>query len=410
MLLPCLRRRVCLATAALPLALLASCASNESGSGSASAMDGQPAPSAAASRPAADRAERVRTLSTPFRELGWVLDWTVEMNAEPAVERIVPLDDLLLIQTTQNVVTVRDTGSGAMRWSQQIENPVANFMGHNRVDDVVFQPVGRPTAFRGDLLLSSTETEVFVRDMNTGTLLDRQRLRDTVSTAPALADDELVFGSLTGEVIFHDYMNGVYTNLFGMGSTVAAPPTLIAGEHLAIASDRGTVAIIDAETAEARGRRFSMFAGVEHPPATDDRTAYFASLDQSIYAFDVERSERRWRHRTDRPLRSAPAAHDGGVYIAVPESGLLALDSRTGDERWVATGLDEAVVIGTLFGELLAWDGRELVVLDERTGDVVSRTALPQVFRITPVGFENPLLYVEFRDGNLMRFRLPSGG
>jgi hypothetical protein len=41
---------------------------------------------------------------------------------------------------------------------------------------------------------------------------------------------------------------------------------------------------------------------------------------------------------------------------------------------------------------------------------VVSRTALPQVFRITPVGFENPLLYVEFRDGNLMRFRLPSGG
>ncbi len=352
--------------------------------------------------------ERLRREVRPFAELGWVLDWTAPLGDADRIEHTQPLGDLVLLQDDRNVVTVRSATSGGYRWTQQIENPLVNFRGHRRADDVTFEPLGTGERWEGDALLSVSDTEVFVRDMATGNLLGRQRFRVPVSTPPLLRGDELIIGTTDGQLLFHDWRRGVFTKSYGVGGVIRTPPAMLAnGDEVVGVSISGGVAIVDASTGEAGDRRFEMFAGAAKAPATDERTAYVASLDQSVYAFDSVTAQQRWRYRTDRRLRSAPTAHGGQVFVPVPGTGLVALDSRTGAERWITEGLDDSEVIATRGGELVAWNGSTLRIIESDTGDVIEEIALPLVSRITPDGFEEASLYVEFDSGRLARFRTP---
>ena len=74
-------------------------------------------------------------------------------------------------------------------------------------------------------------------------------------------------------------------------------------------------------------------------PVVADGTVYFASLTH-LRAFDVESGEERWHvgptDEEDRPGYTAPAVHDGAVYVGVRRGtpGLLALDAADGSEQW----------------------------------------------------------------------------
>jgi outer membrane protein assembly factor BamB len=350
--------------------------------------------------------ERLNRQTNPIERMGWVLDWSAKASENADVVMLVPAGDVLFIQNANNVLTVRDAGTGAFRWSDTLGNPLINFLGHVRADNVNYRPLGEE-ARRLDLVLSCAETELFVRELGSGTLLSRQRLLHICSTEPVLIGDELVLGGLQGDVLFHDFARGLYTERFGMGEPITVAPGLIGTGDLAFVAETGDVAIIDADNAEPRGRLFNMYAGSEHPPATDERAAYVASRDQSIYAFDAVSGERRWRIRTERRLDSPPVVWNDRVFVAVPDSGLLCIDARRGDVLWTAEGLDRGEVIGVLAGEVIFWDGRTMSLLDTNTGDIIEQSQLPFAERIVADGFEDPALYVLTRGNDLLRFRVP---
>lgn len=398
------RRNVAHAAVLLSLAPIVGCSSSGT-----TATDGDRTPTPAprlGAMSAADAIERVNRQTAPFSSLGWTLDWAAPVNVGTDVEALIPAGDVVFVQDDQNEFTVRETSTGAFRWSAPLDNPLVDFLGHVRADDARITLIGREPR-RTDVVLNCSVTEVFVRDLNSGELMSRQRLLHLCATEPVLFGNELILGGLNGNLLFHDFTTNLYTHRFGLPSGINVAPALTGNQQLGVVARDGSVAVLDAHTADARGRSYKLFAGSAHPPATDQRSVYIASLDQSLYAFDTVTGERRWRLRTDRPLSEAPTAHGGRVYVALPETGLLAVDGRRGDIIWTAETLDRGSVIGTKSDELLFWDGKTLSVVDTRTGDIIESQDMPFVRHLVTDGFEDPALYAVTDADRLLRFRIP---
>jgi hypothetical protein len=355
----------------------------------------------------ADRAaaELARAID-PFQDLGFALDWTVA----PADTTGRPLaffeahGDRVFVHDDANFFTVRDAATGAFRWRQRLDNAIIPFVGHERIDDFRLR-IGETTGPPTDVVINASRSELFVRELDTGTLLDRQRMAFLVNTPPLLIDGGvLAFGSLEGRVLFHRVPHNVYSGQFALGAGITAGLTRAGGGVGAVAAD-GSAAVIDPERGAAMGGVLRMFDGTRHAPVGDDRTMYVASLDQSLYAWSPANGRQRWRVRTERPLDNRLVLREGTLYLAIADRGTVAFDANSGAELWACEGVDDGYVIGTLRGELVSWDGRVASIIDPGSGELISQHELPGVARLEVQGFDDPFLYVAYDDGRLARYR-----
>jgi outer membrane protein assembly factor BamB len=129
---------------------------------------------------------------------------------------------------------------------------------------------------------------------------------------------------------------------------------------------------------------------------------FFASLDQSIYAFDLS-GRQRWRVRTERPLTVTPTYHAGVLYAPSEDRGLRAIDALTGAELWAQPRVDGRVV-AMRGGRLLVFGDAVATLLDPDTGDVVFTTPLPAVQSLHTDRFEDGYLYAVSTGGIVARF------
>ncbi len=64
-----------------------------------------------------------------------------------------------------------------------------------------------------------------------------------------------------------------------------------------------------------------------------------SSCDGSLRAFDTETGEVRWIFYTEGPIRCAPVAWEGRVYVGSDDGFLYCLDAKTGRELWSVRGV-----------------------------------------------------------------------
>lgn len=350
---------------------------------------------------------RLSQTVAPFRDLGFELDWTVPAS-DTTGHRLVYFraqGDRLFVQDERNSFTLREAATGQYRWRDQLENPVIPFVGHLRIDDFVLEKgSGRQEPM--DVVVNASRTELFVRELNTGALIDRQRLAFLVNTHPLLVSEEglLAFGSLRGRMLFHRVNADVYALQFALTGPIETDVVSVGGGVGAIADD-GSAAVVDPLTGESIGGVFRLFGGSSHAPVADDQTLYVASTDQSLYALDTSTGDRRWRVRTEHRLENPVTLRDGVLYLAIPERGLVAFDANSGNVIWTTPGVTRGHVIGSIDDELICWDGRTASIIDPGSGDLMEQIDLGDVQHLSVQGFENPFLYVAFDDGRLARFR-----
>ncbi|MDQ7013405.1 MAG: PQQ-binding-like beta-propeller repeat protein [Planctomycetota bacterium] len=333
-----------------------------------------------------------------YTKLGYRLDW----RGFPVVrqgERIDFLDvydDVVVAHESGATVSVLEADTGALRNSSQVANPITRFVGNVRV---------------GNHMVVSSDNELFAFDLDTGALTARHSLNHVVTTHPVHAAGQMIYGSAVGHVYARRLNPPVDAWAFDLGGPIDTDPVL-AGPIVAAVSRNGDIAMLDAATGTLVGRA-KIYGGCDAAPVAGDGAVFFASLDQSIYAFNLD-GALRWRVRTEHPLRITPTLHAGVLYVPTADKGLRAIDANTGIELWHQPDA-RGRVVGVRNGRLLTWDGNQAAAatgptgvattLDPDTGDVIFSAELPGVAMLKPDRFVDGNLYAVSRGGIVAKFQ-----
>jgi outer membrane protein assembly factor BamB len=259
---------------------------------------------------------------------------------------------------------------------------------------------------RHDNVYVVTELSSVALDATTGSLIRKTRFAQLPACAPAVFGPTMIFGTNTGLTSWFQYSSGYNWRSTTLGGHVTAPVT-ITGELALAGSTNGTVMAMDAASAGIRWTR-KLSAGVEAPIAADNQACFVASIDQSLWAFDLSNGRVLWQYFTQTPLLHPPVRLADGLYLQIPGEGLVSFtplpaDKPDGEVRWKSKAKGD--VIGRLGTELMAWDHatRTLTAVDAGTGRVVREAQLPNAESIE---FTQPVdgdLVVMSNDGSVER-------
>jgi len=260
----------------------------------------------------------------------------------------------------------------------------------------------------GNTLLVPTTTELFQLELASGNIENRTGFSAAVSSGGVSVENLLVLGSATGELFAHvttinpQSGDGVKAWGYRINGSIRQTPLLLDGGVVGAVSAGGEVLFVDVNTGDARGR-FQMSGGVESPPVADASRMYVASLDRSIYAFDVDGAVEAWRFRTQRPIRATPTLYNRVLYITLEDQDFTAIDATNGRKLWSAAGVT-GQVIAVRSGNLLVWNGTKMTVLDPRRGTVIDELTIRGVDSITTDELVEGGLIVTTSNGTLLRF------
>lgn len=327
-----------------------------------------------------------------LRSIGFRLDWRgfAILQADARLQTLAPLGEVVVAQDSRNVITVLEPDTGAIRWADAVPNELDRYHGH---------------FLRENELVSVTQSEITIRDVRNGTLLDRQPLGVLANTDAVMMDPLVFYGSTIGEAVAHNLNTGF--KLWGnmLDGTLRAKPALAGSSRVVFASNRGEVLAIDAASGAARGSRNRVFEGLDTHPVADDARAYLASRDRSVWAFNLIDGSQAWRYRTEVPLSSQPVLHDGSLYLFIPGQGFVALNTADGARQWANPDL-RGQLVGVRRGRLLVWDMEtsELHAVLPTNGSVVSTQRFDNPHFLSVEGFEEPNLYLVYADGGIERY------
>ena len=269
-----------------------------------------------------------------------------------------------------------------------------------------------PTS-RADNVYVVTELNSVTLDAVTGTLIRNSDFSHLPSRLPAVFGPSFVYGTRTGLCCWFQYGTGYNWRATSLGGSVLAPVT-VHGQVMLVGSTRGAVYAMDAATAGILWTR-KLAAGVEAQIAADDEACYVAGVDQSLWAFDMQRGRVLWQHFTSSPLRNAPSRIADGLYLQIPGEGLVSFtpvpkDKPEGEIRWRCKAPGNAVA--RMGGELFAWDqpSRTLTAIDAGTGRIVREAKLPRVELIRFSAKVDGDMVVMSREGHVERLEALSRG
>lgn len=323
-----------------------------------------------------------------YASLGYRIDW----RGFPVVARgeginfLEVYPDIVVALESAATLSVLEANTGALRNSSQLASPVTRFVG----------------CFRdGNRIVASSDTEAIIVDIETGSVVDRHDLSRVISTEPVFFAGQKIYGTSIGHLYSH-YMNPpVDAWAYDLGSPIDAAPVLVGSTVVAV-SRRGDIAMLDAPSGTLLARA-SIYGGCEADPVAGDGMVFFASLDQSIYGYDLG-GRQIWRLRTEHPLRMTPTYHDGVLYVPSEDMGLRALDAGTGTQLWAQPDVSGRVV-AIRNQRLVTWDGKTAATLDPNTGDIYASAGLTDVAILKPDQFVDGNLYAASTGGIVAKFQ-----
>ena len=103
--------------------------------------------------------------------------------------------------------------------------------------------------------------------------------------------------------------------------------------------------------------------------AVEDGVVFVTTGFAEVIALEAETGAVVWRRRVDAPMRAAPTARGGRLFVVTVDNHLMALDATNGEELWKHTGITEAASL--LGGASPAVDAG-VVVVPYSSGELVA--------------------------------------
>lgn len=334
---------------------------------------------------------------------------------------IATAEDAILVLDSRNGIARLNPSNGTEMWRVSVANEIDIFRGLHwaRIQEPRSGALGAPLERRDPretakkpwllTLYLATDTELHAIDAATGSLVDRQNFEKLPATPPLGVGPYLVYGTIGGQLVWHDFVVGHELRANSLDSK-SRPRPLLVGNSIIAVSDRGMVLCADAKSAATRWTTRTL-GGIVARPAAGSGMIFVPSQDQYLWAFDARSGAPRWRYFTQSELVTPPFAFEDSVLQYVPTEGLvcLAADAKgkvDGDVRWrnaEAHGVPQGLIDDTL----LLWDGdkRIATTVDPKTGVILDRYNLPSALMLDLVKdgpFAGDLLTIS-EDGRVER-------
>lgn len=326
-----------------------------------------------------------------WHDIGYGLSWIGypygKPNRNTKISDIKAYDDVIVVQNTDSTIAALESTSGKRRWGAELSSPLTRYLGFGK------DPAG------DGLLQVCSESELFVVSVTNGALLNRQRFERVISTPPLLLGETIVCGTNTNELYAHNSRLGM--RAWGMitdGGYAAAP--ILVGDIIASVTQKGMIQFFSLKGKLLSDRR--IFGGVECQPVTNGSRLIIASLDQSLWGFDPL-SGSTWRYRASAPLRVQPTARGDLVWCDIPGEGLICFDAASGSVIWKSEKASGSV-FAMRRGKLLIWNDGEILQLDAKNGDVITRFITPGIVRVIAPSFEDGPIYTVSDVGAVAKF------
>jgi outer membrane protein assembly factor BamB len=259
---------------------------------------------------------------------------------------------------------------------------------------------------RHDNVYVVTELASVALDATTGSLIRKTRFAQLPACAPAVFGPTMIFGTNTGLASWFQYSSGYNWRSTTLGGHVTAPVT-ITGELALAGSTNGTVMAMEAASAGIRWTR-KLSAGVEAPIAADNQACFVASMDQSLWAFDLSNGRVLWQYFTQAALTNPPVRIADGLFLQIPGEGLVSFnpmpnEKPEGEVRWKSKAPGNVIArVGT---NLMAWDAAShtLSSVAVSNGRIVTQVSMPKVESIKFVPNIDGDMFLASHEGTVER-------
>lgn len=250
----------------------------------------------------------------------------------------------------------------------------------------------------------------FVIDLQTGEAKKKFKLRNGNFSTPVVAGDLLFLGASDGSFSAFDrrdwsarWQIGKKGYRFDGASPAVAEGTIFFGGAEDINQPnmrpRGSVHAVDALT----GTQKWMFTvkGRPTPIAVADEVLYFGDDDRHLFAVNAKNGQEIWRFTASGNIRT-PAIMDGRAFFSDDGGNLYAVDLKHGQIIWKAAKQNRVATPLAAYNKLIYYGGREnsLYAVDTLTGQEkwVYRTTKPCLGPVVA----NGVIYVSSLDNALL--------
>ncbi len=182
------------------------------------------------------------------------------------------------------------------------------------------------------------------------------------------------------------------------GSPIASTPEFIAPDTLFFTTERGCV--VSCGGFDKRRLLTSRTEGaITADPFVDESGMYVASLDRSVYRFDLSSGTVLWRFRMPKPVRDAPKVVGHTCYQYCDGTGITAIDTDTGQQKWRRE--DAVRLLATFSGEAaIQTSGGAIDVVDISSGKT-SRSFAAQGVSAAVCNTSGNAIFVATADGRI---------
>ncbi len=261
--------------------------------------------------------------------------------------------------------------------------------------------------FSGDRVYVTTGGDILALDPNTGSQLAKQPLQQIANTQPVMFGPYLIYGSRSGQLIWHSGIIGYQWRGYKVGHSINVPAVISDGLVVAAGSN-GEVMVLDAATTHQLWGKY-LLAPVVAPPVAGDGAAFVAGQDQYLWAFDLHTGRNTWKVLMESPLTDSPTLIGDRVYQNVPRKGLYCFlaqpeDTPGGKLIWNSPKVDASVILQRN-SQLFAWNAaaKRMTIVDATRGAIVKSIEYPSVKKLVVGGEHNDEFYAVSDDGRVVR-------
>lgn len=268
------------------------------------------------------------------------------------IEYVNYVDGLLLVQSSQGMLTALDAETGRTLW----ETRVGTREGSS----------SEPAANKKHVVVLNGST-LFVIDRKDGGIAWKKRVSRAPGAGPAITETHAFVPMVSGLIEGYDLEAGVFQTPWNYQSTgrVLSPP-MTTPLTVSWTTDNGYFYVADPA---AGGIKYRLEAGgaIHARPAAWSPMLYATSVDGFVYAIDESKGRIRWKELLGEPIYRQPVAVTGAVLVIPEFGGIYCLDPATGAIRWHTPGLQQFVSASPT--RIYAADAHgALAILDLTTG------------------------------------------